>query len=63
MRTAKNKHEKGYTLLEYCAGAAIVLSVVFGSLTAVRTHLTQFLGKVGEWAKDFNVTTGKPDGN
>ena len=62
MRTAKNKNEKGYKLLEYCAGAAIVLSVVFGTLTTVKSSLTEFLSKVTSWAQDFNVTTGQPGG-
>lgn len=60
MRTAKNKDQKGYTLLEYCAGAAIVLSVVYGSLTSVKSSLGEFMGKVSTWAKGFDVTSGQP---
>lgn len=55
MRTAKNKHEKGYTLLEYCAGAAIVLGVLYGTLNTVEGTLTRFLSKVGAWADGYEI--------
>jgi hypothetical protein len=58
MRTAKNKNEKGYTLLEYCAGAAIVVSVLYGALNTLGGDLKLFLGKIGTWAK--NVEVGQP---
>lgn len=55
MRTAKNKNEKGYTLLEYCAGAAIVLGVLYGTLTTVSGSLSKFLTKVGTWADGYVI--------
>lgn len=55
MRTAKNKNEKGYTLLEYCAGAAIVLGILYGTLQAVQGSLTMFLNKVGKWAENYTI--------
>lgn len=59
MRTAKNKNEKGYTLLEYCAGAAIVVSVLYGALNTLGKDLKTFLGKIGDWAKNIEVAQSK----
>lgn len=50
MRTAKNKHQKGYTLLEYCAGAAIVVTVLYGALDTLGGNVSKFLGGIGTWA-------------
>lgn len=52
MRTVKNKNEKGYTLLEYCAGAAIVVSVLYVALGQLGNDLSSFLGSIGGWAKN-----------
>jgi hypothetical protein len=51
MRTAKNKNEKGYTLLEYCAGAAVVVGALYGSLSTLGTELDKFMGGIGGWAQ------------
>jgi len=58
MRRASNNREKGYTLLEYCAGAAIVLGVVFGTLQTVSGNLTKFLTKIGAWADSYQIGNG-----
>ena len=58
MRTAKNKHEKGYTLLEYCAGAAIVVTTLYLALGNLGTQLSGFLGRIGGWAS--GITVGQP---
>lgn len=50
MRNRKN--EKGYTLLEYCAGAAIILGVLYGALNALGTDLQNLLGSMGGWANN-----------
>jgi Flp pilus assembly pilin Flp len=55
MRTAKNKNEKGYTLLEYCAGAVIVVTLVYQGLNTLGGDLKQFLTGIGEWAKKTQV--------
>ena len=44
------KSEKGYTLLEYCAGAAIIASVLWAALSALGGNVSQLLGAVGGWA-------------
>lgn len=55
MRTAKGKQEKGYTLLEYCAGAAILVSVLVGTLNTVQGSLKAFMDNISTWAQDYKV--------
>jgi Flp pilus assembly pilin Flp len=56
MRTAKNEREKGYTLLEYCAGAVIVVTLVFSGLQTLGGDLKTFLINIGAWAKNTQIT-------
>ena len=42
--------EKGFTLLEYCAGAAVLLTIVWTALTTLGGNMSTFLGAVGSWA-------------
>jgi hypothetical protein len=56
MRTAKNKSEKGYTLLEYCAGAVIVVTLVFSGLKSLGGDLKTFLENIGNWAENTQIT-------
>jgi hypothetical protein len=58
MRTAKNKNEKGYTLLEYCAGAVVVVTLVYQGLNGLGGDLKSFLEGIGSWAKATKV--GQP---
>lgn len=51
MKTAKQKNEKGYTLLEYCAGAAIIAGILWTGLNALGGDLVDLLGSVGQWAQ------------
>lgn len=57
MRTAKNKNEKGYTLLEYCAGAVVVVTLVYSGLNTLGKDLNQFLTGIGTWAKSTKIQT------
>ena len=50
MKTCKRNRERGYTLLEYCAGAAIVVTVLYTALNGLGDQLSQFLGNIGTWA-------------
>ena len=45
----KKKSQKGYTLLEYCAGAAVILGLVVGGLTLFRDGVQNYLGRLGQW--------------
>ncbi len=44
------KEERGYTLLEYCAGAAVIAGIIFVALQAMGTNLSGYLGAIGNWA-------------
>lgn len=44
------KDERAYTLLEYCAGAAVVLTIIWGALTAMGGNLADMLDSIGSWA-------------
>jgi type II secretory pathway pseudopilin PulG len=48
MRNRKN--QKGYTLLEYCAGAAIIGGVLWTALNGLSGNIAGLLGSVGGWA-------------
>ncbi|MCO6430838.1 MAG: hypothetical protein J5J00_08250 [Deltaproteobacteria bacterium] len=41
--------QKGYTLLEYCAGAALLLSIVWAGMNALGGSLDNYLRRVGTW--------------
>ena len=44
------KKDSGYTLLEYCAGAAVIIGVLYGALNTLGGNLSSFLGAIGTWA-------------
>lgn len=50
IRIVKKNEEAGYTLLEYCAGAAVIAGIVFGALTALGGNLENLLQALGTWA-------------
>jgi len=43
--------DKGFTLLEYCAGAVIICTTIWGAMGALGNQLTGFLTDVGTWAE------------
>ena len=57
--TNKNKKQKGFTLLEYAAGAVIILTVVYGGLNLMGTGLSTFFGDIGSWASGKGSSIGK----
>ena len=59
MRTEKNKNEKGYTLLVYCAGAVVVVTLVYSGLNTLGEDLKAFLTGIGAWAKSTKIETQK----
>lgn len=42
--------EEGFTLLEYCAGAAVLLTIVWLGLTTMGTGVQTLLIRIGDWA-------------
>ena len=50
MKNVKNNRQRGYTLLEYCAGAAIIAGILWTALNALGGNLSNLLNAVGAWA-------------
>lgn len=47
----QKKAERGFTLLEYCAGAVVMLTIVYVAMRGMGTNLADFMSAIGEWAK------------
>lgn len=45
----RDRKERGYTLLEYCAGAALIAGIIWVSLNAMGAELGSFLDSIGLW--------------
>lgn len=45
----KNKNQKGFTLLEYCAGAAVIAGIVYGGLNIMGNQMSGFFTGLGTW--------------
>ncbi|MGI6680285.1 MAG: Flp family type IVb pilin [Bdellovibrionota bacterium] len=48
----RKRNQKGLTLLEYCAGAAVVAVIVFAVLQAMGGKLQTAATNIGDWAVD-----------
>lgn len=44
------KKQSGYTLLEYCAGAALIAGIIWVALNAMGQNITTLLNAIGQWA-------------
>lgn len=60
IRRLRKKREQGYTLLEYCAGAAIIAGILWGALSYLGGNLENLLHAVGDWAaaRTSEIDTG-----
>ncbi len=56
MTKRERKNQKGYTLLEYCAGAALIAGIIWVALNAMGQNITTLLNAIGQWAA--NRATG-----
>ena len=52
----KRRDQRGITLLEYCAGAAILLGIIWGAMSLLGTNVSKLLASVAGWA-DREATT------
>ena len=48
VRTGK-KSERGFTILEYCAGAVVVMVVLWTAFDALGGNIKEFMEGVGGW--------------
>lgn len=49
-KTVLRREQRGYTLLEYCAGAAIIAGILWGALNTLGGNLNTLLEGIGTWA-------------
>jgi len=49
-KIANKKKQRGYALLEYCAGAAIIAGVLWGGLSLVGERVNSLLSTIADWA-------------
>ncbi|RMG40652.1 MAG: hypothetical protein D6719_10330 [Candidatus Dadabacteria bacterium] len=47
-----SQQERGYTLLEYCAGAAIIAGILWVALSSLGNNVSNLLNNVGTWATE-----------
>ncbi len=52
--------ERGFSLLEYCAGAAVILVTIWGALTLMGENIEVLLNSIGNWA---TTRAGEIDGS
>lgn len=52
MKKLKAKLQKGFTLLEYCAGAAVLMIIVYIAMRNFGFSIQAFLNSLGQWATD-----------
>ena len=50
LRKATERKELGFTLLEYCAGAAVILIIVWVALQALGGSVSGLLTAIANWA-------------
>lgn len=44
------RDERGFSLLEYCAGAAVILVTIWGALSLMGDNIETLLNSIGNWA-------------
>lgn len=60
MKNIKRKKQKGYTLLEYSAGAAILMGILYVGVNAMGSGIKDLMTGVGSWASQ--QTSSLPSG-
>lgn len=46
----KQNQQQGFTLLEYCAGAALIAGIIWVALNAMGQNISALLNAIGQWA-------------
>lgn len=49
---SKAKRSRGYTLLEYAAGAAILAGILYAALNLMGDGMKDLAGSIGSWATE-----------
>ncbi len=45
------KKQRGLALLEYCAGAAVIVAVIWGAMNTMGGSISDLFGRIGNWAE------------
>ena len=59
----RGKREEGFTLLEYCAGAAVIMGIVLAGMTALEGGITGYFTNLSTYLKSVTIkgpTTNTP---
>ncbi len=51
----KKKDQKGFTLLEYCAGAAVLIGIVVFSMQTLGNGMSSYFQTLNNWLKNQKV--------
>ena len=46
------KNNKGFTLLEYAMGAAVIATIVWGAMSVLGQNMSNFFGDLGNWVEE-----------
>jgi hypothetical protein len=49
-RCRKSNREHGYSMLEYAAGAAIILAILYGAMNLLEGGVTNLFSSISDWA-------------
>lgn len=58
MKNRKNKKSLGMSTLEYAAGAAIIITIVWLGMKSFGTGMNEFLNGVANWASQEGTIVG-----
>jgi hypothetical protein len=60
-----NRYQKGITLLEYTAGAAVIIGIVWLAMSAMGNNIADVFTSIGNWAdsRSNQIDGGNGGGN
>jgi hypothetical protein len=58
----KNVKQSGFTLLEYAAGAAVLMGILYVGVRTMGFGIQDLMGSVGKWANDRSQEIDTPAG-
>lgn len=59
IRMRNRRKESAFTLLEYCAGAAVLMVLIWGAINAMGGNVADLLDSIGNWASSRSAEIGK----
>jgi hypothetical protein len=62
VRTRDSQKQRGFTLLEYCAGAAVVAGVLYVGFNELGNNIKGFMEGIGQWLSKRTTQVSNADG-